>query len=134
MVLKNKNALTYTLIALACSPLVGCGSSGSTALSTVNSAGPSGKSIQGAVSGATVWADGLSSGTQFVIDSTEQDTQTSTASAGTFSLPKTPSYKYVIVSQGGTDTLTGRPATTMIGPPGAKSTSAFTSIAVRFDW
>ncbi|HEY9138021.1 MAG TPA: hypothetical protein VIM67_07085, partial [Terriglobus sp.] len=124
-----KKASTHTLIALLIAPLVGCGSSGSTIASN-SSAGPSGKSIQGPISGATIWGDSLSSGTRFSIDSAEQGTQTTTSSGGSYTLKTTPSYKYVIVSQGGTDTLTGKPAATMIAPGGAKAVSPLTTLVM----
>lgn len=129
MVQIGKKASTHTLIALLIAPLVGCGSSGSTIASN-SSAGPSGKSIQGAVVGATIWGDSLSSGTRFSIDSAEQGTQTTTLSNGNYTLKTTPSYKYVIVSQGGTDSLTGKPATTMIAPGGAKAVSPLTTLVM----
>ncbi|MEK6398302.1 MAG: hypothetical protein V4734_09470, partial [Terriglobus sp.] len=83
--------------------------------------------IQGAVSGASVWADNLSSGTRFSIDTAEQPTQTSTGGGGTYTLRTTPSYKYIVVSQGGTDGITGKKATTMLSPGGAKATSPLTT-------
>jgi hypothetical protein len=118
------------------SPLVGCflWGGGSSSSSSTNSTqliitkGQSGKVVQGAVSGATVWADSLTSGTRFVIDADEQSTETTTAADGTFTLPVQPSYKYVVVSQGGTDSITGMPATTMLAPAGATSVSALTTL------
>ncbi len=124
-----KKASTHTLIALLIAPLVGCGSSGSTIASN-SSAGPSGKSIQGPIKGATIWADSLSSGTRFSVDSAEQGSQTTTSDAGGYTLKTTPSYKYVIVSQGGTDTLTLKPANTLIAPGGAKAVSPLTTLVM----
>jgi len=120
-----KTTLSLSFLALLSGPLVGCGNSGAP---TITSAGPAGKAAQGAVSGATVWADAIGTGTQFVIDSSEQGTQTTTSSTGTYTLPETPSYKYAIVSQGGIDTITKLPATTMIAPGGAECVSPLTSL------
>lgn len=129
MVQIGKKASVHTLIALLIAPLVGCGSSGSTIASN-STAGPSGRSIQGAIGGATVWGDDLSSGTKFAVDPAEQSAQTTTSGTGTYTLKNTPSFKYMIVSQGGTDTLTGKVATTMIAPGGAKAVSPLTSMVM----
>jgi len=125
----RKSAVLLSLEVLMLGSLVGCWWSGGGSLPTnVVTQGQSGKVTQGAVSGATVWADSLTSGTRFVIDTAEQPTQTTTSATGTFTFPVQPSYKYVVVSQGGTDTITGKPATTMLAPAGAKSVSALTTL------
>jgi len=120
-----KKALSLSFLALLFGPLDGCGNSGSP---TIASPGPAGKVAQGAVSGATVWADALGAGTQFVIDSAEQSSQTTTDATGGFTIPVTPSYKYAIISQGGTDTLTKLPATTLLAPGGAQCVSPLTAL------
>ncbi len=127
----RKTALSLSLLTLVCSPLVGCwffGGSSPTQATTVAASGQSGKVAQGAVSNATVWADSLTSGTRFVIDSAEQSSQTTTSSTGTYTLPVQPSYKYVVVSQGGTDTVTGKTASTLIAPAGAATVSPLTTL------
>ncbi|WP_074655209.1 hypothetical protein [Terriglobus roseus] len=63
-----------------------------------------------------------------MIDTAEQSTSTKTSSTGTFTLPTTPSYKYVVVSQGGTDSITGKTALTMLSPGGAASVSPLTTL------
>jgi len=84
-----------------------------------------GKVVQGEVSGATVFADRLDSGTRFLLDVGEASTTTD--AHGNFQL--TPSYtNYVIVSTGGTDTITGQKAITMLAPAGARNVSALTTL------
>ncbi len=126
----RKNALSISLLALLFGPLAGCLSSG---VPTATSPGPAGKVVQGAVSGATVWADALSAGTQFIIDTgtspNESATETTTSSAGGYTIPVTPGYKYAILSQGGTDSITGEKATTLIAPGGAQCVSPLTTLA-----
>jgi hypothetical protein len=129
MVQISKRTCARGLIALLVSPMIGCGSSGPSSLTTQDTVGPSGRSIQGPMSGSTIWGDSLAAGLQFAIDPTENN-QTTTNGGGTFTLPKTPNYKYVLLSQGGTDTLTGRPGTTMIGPGGGKSISPLTTLVM----
>jgi hypothetical protein len=129
----RKNAVLLSLEILMFTSLVGCGwwSSGKKS-TTETTKGQSGKVTQGAVSGATVWADSLASGSRFVLDSSEEVTKATTASDGTFTLPEQPSYKSIIVSQGGTDTITGQTATTLIAPAGSASGSVLTTL-VEFD-
>src|SRR6185369_16624503 len=47
---------------------------------------------------------------------------------GHFTLPAVPPYSYVIVSRGGTDTLSGKPAMMMLAPSGAQNVSALTTM------
>ena len=47
---------------------------------------------------------------------------------GNFTLPVTPGYDYVIMTQGGTDTITGGPAMCMYAPAGAANVSPFTTL------
>ncbi len=92
--------------------------------------GASGKVVQGAVSGATVFADKIVANGlgDMVMDSSEISYKTVTDSAGHFTLPAAPSYSYVIVSRGGTDTLSGKPAIMMLAPAGAQNVSALTTM------
>lgn len=129
MVLIGKKAAARTLVASIVLPIIGCGSPGAPIPSTAT-AGPSGKSIQGAVNGATIFADDETTGTKFSVDSAESSSQTNSSSSGTFTLKQTPNYKYVLVSQAGTDTLTAKPATTMLAPGGAKAISPLTSMVM----
>ena len=122
----RKNVLSVSFLALLFGPLAGCGSSG---LPTASSPGPTGKVVQGAVSGATVWADAIGAGTQFVLDSSEVSAEASTSSAGGYAFSKTPSYKYALISQGGNDTVTGEKATTLLAPGGAQCVSPLTTLA-----
>jgi hypothetical protein len=134
----RKNVVLLPLSALVFGSLVGCGRSpgdqggpyvAPTVTTTVTTTqGQTGKVAQGEVSGATVWADSLTSGTRFVIDTDEQSTQTTTDANGNFTLPVQPSYQYVVVSQGGTDIITGKTATTMLAPAGTQSVSPLTAV------
>jgi hypothetical protein len=123
----GKKAPALSLSALLFAPLIGCGGS-SSKIPSLDGVGPAGKVTQGPVSGSTVWADNLGSGTRFVIDTSEQTTSTKTSTTGTYTLPITPTYKYVVVSQGGTDTITGKTALTMLSPGGAASVSPLTTL------
>ena len=123
----GKTASALSLSALLFAPLVGCGGSASK-IPDLNSQGPAGRVTQGPVSGATVWADGLGTGISFVIDSAEQGTKTTTSSNGSYTIPVSPSYKYVLISQGGTDTLTGKTSATLLAPGGAISISPLTTL------
>jgi hypothetical protein len=128
----HKSAVWLSLSALVLIPMVGCWwRHGNSATTAVVTQGQSGKVVQGAVSGATVWADNITSGTsdvRFVIDSDEQGTKTTSAADGTFTLPIQPGYKYVLVSQGGTDTITNQPANTMLAPAGANVVTGLTTL------
>lgn len=92
--------------------------------------GASGKVVQGAVSGATVFADKIVANGlgDMSMDSSESSYTTVTDSTGHFTLPAVPPYSYVIVSRGGTDTLSGKPAVMMMAPAGAQNVSALTTM------
>lgn len=92
--------------------------------------GPSGKVLQGAVAGATVFADRIIANGlgDLVQDSSETPYKTVTDSAGHFILPAVPPYSYLIVSRGGTDTLSGKSAAMMLAPSGANNVSALTTM------
>ncbi len=122
---------TGVALAMAAGLLSACGGGGgssSPAPTPVPTKGQTGKVIQGPVSGATVWADSLEGGAKFTIDANESASKTTTSLDGTFQLPVQPSYKHIIVSQGGTDTLTNQPASTMLAPAGAKACSPLTTL------
>ena len=111
----------------------GCSvSPGSSTVGTqVPTQGPSGKVTQGPVAGATVWASHLPVD-QVATGPDELATVTTSLADGTFVLPVQPTYSYVIVSVGGTDTITGRQGTTMLAPAGCNSVSPLTTL-VTFD-
>src|SRR6185369_16625205 len=118
-------------ILLTCGCMGGCevappGSSTGTGTGT----GASGKVVQGAVSGATVFADKIVANGlgDMSMDSSESSYNTVTDSTGHFTLPAVPPYSYVIVSRGGTDTLSGKPAVMMMAPAGAQNVSALTTM------
>jgi hypothetical protein len=120
---KRSNLLSFLLI-MACTALMsGCGGGSSTA---GTAAPPSGKLTQGPVKGATVFADRADSGTRFVQDADEISTTTDTN--GNYALPSVPSYKYVLVSKGGTDTLTDQPAIQLLAQPGSANMTILTTL------
>lgn len=95
--------------------------------------GPSGTVIQGPVEGATVFCDQIISGGRgnYQIDAIEEPTVTITRADGSFTIPAEPTYpNYLIVSHGGTDTITGQPAMQMLAPAGATNISPLTTMVV----
>jgi len=98
--------------------------------SNAGASGASGKVVQGEVSGATVFADKIVANGlgDMSMDSNESTYKTVTDSTGHFTLPAVPPYSYVIVSRGGTDTLSGKPAMMMLAPAGAQNVSALTTM------
>lgn len=105
--------------------LIGCGGGGGGGVASA----PSGVVVQGAVSGATVFADHLTGAeANRKIDADEAATVTTTRPDGTFTYPVTPGYDYVTVSFGGTDTITGLPAMPMLAPAGVGVVSPLTTM------
>jgi len=90
----------------------------------------SGKVVQGPVDSAKVFADKIVTGTvgDYLMDSSEAVTEATTDSSGKFTLPAIPSYNYVIVSRGGTDTSAGKPAMQLLAPAGASNVSPLTTL------
>jgi hypothetical protein len=89
----------------------------------------SGTVSQGAVSGASVFADHLTSAeANFKMDTDEAVTSTTTDSNGKFTLPATPGFDFVVVSQGGTDTISGKPAMQMLASSDAKNITPLTTM------
>jgi hypothetical protein len=87
---------------------------------------PSGKLAQGPVSGATIFADRIGGGTRFVWDIDE--VKAPSDASGNYRLPTVPTYNYVLVSKGGTDTLTGLPAIQMLAPAGSINITPLTTL------
>ncbi|CAK0774778.1 conserved hypothetical protein [Gammaproteobacteria bacterium] len=88
----------------------------------------SGTVAQGAVVGAVVFADHLSGAeANYLMDTDEATTSTTTDAAGHFTI-NSPSYDYVIVSWGGTDSITHQPAMQMLAPAGAANISPLTTL------
>lgn len=119
------------LISVAVFSACGGGGGDATAPSVL---GLSGSVVQGKVSGAKVWADRRGPGGaegNFKMDPDEAATATTTAADGTFTLAATPGYNdYILVSSGGVDSITGKPAQQMQAPKGATVISPFTTMAV----
>jgi hypothetical protein len=89
----------------------------------------SGTVSQGAVSGAAVFADHLTGAeANFKMDTDEAATSTTTDATGKFTLPVTPGFDFVVVSQGGTDTISGKPAMQMLATSDAKNITPLTTM------
>lgn len=89
----------------------------------------SGAVVQGAVQGATVFADHLTgSEADRKLNQDESPTATTTDADGNYTLPVSPGYDYIIVSIGGTDSITGQPAMQMLAPAGARNVSPLTTM------
>lgn len=91
----------------------------------------SGSVVQSPVGGATVFADNVASGSRFNQDGGEVAAQTDPAT-GKFFLPSFPTYDFVLVSTGGTDKTTGRPALIQLAPAGSANVTPLTTL-VTFD-
>jgi hypothetical protein len=75
-----------------------------------------------------VFADHLSGAeANYAMDASEAASSTSTDGAGRFTITE-PGYGYMIVSTGGTDTITGLPAMHMLAPAGARNLSPLTTL------
>jgi hypothetical protein len=110
--------------------LIGCGGGGGgSSSSTPPATPPSGTVVQGGVSKAVVFADHLTGAeANFKIDADEASTATTTAADGTFTLAAIPAYSYIIVSQGGVDSITGKPAMQMLASAGVGVVSPLTTL------
>lgn len=115
------------VLLLACSTMAvsGCGSSGSSAVDTT--ALQKGAVVQGPVVGATVFADNVVGGTRFVKD-TGEITAPLTGTGGSYFLPSFPSYDFILVSSGGTDTITSQPALLLLAPSGSAHITPLTTL------
>jgi hypothetical protein len=118
--------ICFLLLSLLTVVVYGCGSGGSASTSVDTSSVQKGSVVQGPVRGATVFADNVAAGTRFVRDAGEISAQTD--SAGGFSLPSFPSYDFVLVSTGGTDSITGQPALLLLAPAGSANISPLTTL------
>jgi len=116
---RSKLLSAVSLVALSAA-LSGCGDS-------LPTSGPSGRSVQGPVLGASVFADNVAAGIRFTKDAGEVSTTTD-AVTGNFTLPSVPGYNYILVSKGGTDKLTGQPAMQMLAPAGSANITPLTSL------
>jgi len=102
--------------------LGGCGSDSGVAVNNV-----SGVLTQGPVQGATIFADRIGAGTASLRDSNEL--YTTTDADGNFSLQIPVNYgSYRLVSQGGIDKITQKPAMEMVAPAGAKNVTPLTTL------
>lgn len=104
--------------------LSACGGSGGTAITTTT---VQGVDTQGPVSGAVVFADRLNSGTRSVKDADELSFTTTGTGSYTLNIPSNYG-DYVLVSQGGTDTIANKPAMQMMAPAGSKNVTPLTTL------
>jgi hypothetical protein len=112
--------------------LSGCGSGGQSSSQPATKPVPiSGAVAGGAVQGALVFADHLLSGngTNRGLDASEAAFATVTDANGNFTIPATPAYRYLLVTQGGTDSITFQPAMQMLALAGAMNVSPLTTMA-----
>lgn len=117
----------FLLLTLLAITINGCGGGGGTASTPVDTSSvQKGAVVQGPVLGATVFADNVASGIRFVQDAGEISAQTD--AAGNYFLPAFPSYDFVLVSTGGTDTITNQPALLLIAPAGSSHITALTTL------
>ena len=107
--------------------LNGCGSNTGGGVTVVD--GPSGTLVQGPVSGATVWADRLTTASPSGNGSQDADELfTTTDSKGDFRYTKKPDYPYISRSKGGTDTVTNQPALPLAAPAGSNTITPITTL------
>jgi hypothetical protein len=109
---------------------VGCGGSGggAAAPAAVPQA-QSGTVAQGAVQNALVFADHATTAeANRIMDASEAATSTMTDANGRFTLSSVPGYSYILVSQGGIDTSTGKNAMIMLAPGNANNITPLTTL------
>jgi len=117
--------ICFLLLSLLTVVVYGCGGGGSASTPNTTSV-QTGSVVQGPVRGATVFADNVAAGTRFVQDAGEISAPTD--STGGFFLPSFPSYDFVLVSMGGTDSITGQPALLLLAPAGSANISPLTTL------
>ncbi len=128
---KSLNCVVFILMALSLVAISGCGGGGGSSSPAVDTTSvQKGAVIQGPVVGATVFADNVTGGSRFVLDTGEVTAQTD--SSGNFFLPAFPSYDFVLVSTGGTDTISNQPALLLLAPAGSANITPLTTL-VAFD-
>lgn len=113
--------------------LVGCKSKSNDSAPCPGATSLSGVVSQGAVSGATVFADHtLGAEANHIMDTNEAAYTATTSATGGFDLPLPPyAPNYMVVSQGGIDTITGKPAMQMLANPGDRNISPLTTMVVQ---
>jgi hypothetical protein len=105
--------------------LAACGNHGEGGVITTTTL--QGKVTQGPVKNATIFADRVGTGTRYVLDSGELSTKTDVA--GNFTLNVPSDYgDYVLVSQGGTDIVSGNAAIQMLAPAGSANVTPLTTL------
>jgi len=92
-------------------------------------AAPSGVVTQGLVKDALVFAD-HASGTEAddSMDAAESETSAMSDDNGNFAFAAIPAYDYKLISEGGTDSLTGMTAMFMMAPQGARNITPLTTL------
>ena len=127
MIMKNSKVFGKKILCFSALLLLSaCGGGTTSSPSPSAPSGQAGKIAQGPVKGATVYADSLAGGTRMVQDANEIFAITD--ANGNFQLPAQPTYPHVLVSRGGTDTLTNQPAIQMIAPAGSNNVTPLTTL------
>ena len=124
---KFTNLLVLLLLSVPAFLVSGCGGgSGSSSTVVDTTSVRQGAVVQGPVTGATVFADNVSGGIRFLRDVGEITVQTN--SKGEYFLPSFPSYNFILVSTGGTDTVSGQKALLLLAPAGSKNITPLTTL------
>ncbi|MFM1854997.1 MAG: putative Ig domain [Pseudomonadota bacterium] len=113
----------WTMVAAAAAMVVGCGDDPVPVVVL-----PAGAVVQGPVEGAIVFADQVNAGTVGVLDDAEKPYSATTGADGTFQISSVPPYAYELVSVGGVDKITNRPAITMRAEGGAGGSAVTTNV------
>lgn len=118
----------YSLLLVACTGLVfGCGGGGGGGGGIPAAQVVSGNLVGGPIKGAVVFADRIGGSTRFVLDGDEIHSFV-TDGNGHYTLSSVPNYKYVLVSRGGQDTLTGQDSIQMLAQPGSANITILTTL------
>lgn len=127
----GKRIIAKISVLVAAVVLSGCGGGGQSASQPASQSVPiSGTVAGGAVQGALVFADHLlaGNGVSQRMDADEAAFAAVTDANGNFKIPATPAYKYLVVTQGGTDSITFQPAMQMLALTGARNVSPLTTM------
>jgi hypothetical protein len=118
-----KNWARLAAVAAAAAAVVGCGDDPVPVVVL-----PAGAVVQGPVEGAVVFADQVNAGTVGVLDDAEKPYSATTGSDGTFQISAVPPYVYELISVGGIDKITNRPAITMRAEGGTGGSAITTNV------
>ena len=119
-----KNWARLAAVGAAAAMVVGCGDDPVTPAVVL----PAGAVVQGPVEGAVVFADQVNAGTVGVLDDAEKPYSATTGADGTFQISAVPPYAYELISVGGVDKITNRPAITMRAEGGTGGSAVTTNV------